>query len=97
MSSPFRMQTSAVEAVALETESPATEKLYGLDQPETEYFGRQCLMARRLVERGVRFVQIYSGGGQLHGELGSRPFILWRHGCRGQTDQPMRALSQGLI
>jgi hypothetical protein len=58
----YRMQGCAPEVVDLESESPATRKLYGLDQPVTEPFGRQCLMARRLVERGVRFVQLYHGG-----------------------------------
>ena len=58
----FRMQMSAPEVVDLADESPETHKLYGLDNKQTEYFGRQCLLARRLVERGVRFVQLYSGG-----------------------------------
>jgi hypothetical protein len=58
----FRMQSAAPEAVDLASESAATKKLYGLDEPHTEPFGRQCLMARRLVERGVRFVQMYHGG-----------------------------------
>jgi len=57
-----RMQGCAPEVVDLRTESTATQKLYGLDNPVTEPFGRQCLMARRLVERGVRFVQLYHGG-----------------------------------
>jgi len=48
--------------VELSRESDATRKLYGLDDPITEPFGRQCLMARRLVEHGVRFVQLYHGG-----------------------------------
>jgi hypothetical protein len=55
----FRMQMEAPEAFAVEGESDATRKLYGLDDKVTEIFGRQCLMARRLVERGVRFVQLY--------------------------------------
>ena len=58
----YRMQGCAPEAVDLNSESEATKKLYGLDQKVTEPYGRQCLMARRLVERGVRFVQIFSGG-----------------------------------
>ncbi len=58
----YRMQGCAPEAVDLSTESPATRKLYGLDEPLTEPFGRQCLLARRLVERGVRFVQLFHGG-----------------------------------
>jgi hypothetical protein len=57
----YRMQTSAVEAIDIAKESAATRKLYGVDEQPTEYFGRQALMARRLVERGVRYVQIFSG------------------------------------
>jgi hypothetical protein len=55
----FRMQAEAPEAFGLENESPATKKLYGLGDPVTDIFGRQCLLARRLVERGVRMVQVY--------------------------------------
>jgi hypothetical protein len=55
----FRMQREAPEAFDLAQESPATHRLYGTDQPVTEMFGRQCLMARRLLERGVRFIQLF--------------------------------------
>ena len=58
----YRMQGCAPRAVDVSSESDATKKLYGLDDKITEPFGRQCLMARRLVERGVRFVQIFAGG-----------------------------------
>ncbi|MDX2179191.1 MAG: DUF1501 domain-containing protein [Bryobacteraceae bacterium] len=58
----YRMQGAAPEAVNVNAESEPTKKLYGLDDPVTEPFGRQCLMARRLVERGTRFVQLYHGG-----------------------------------
>jgi len=58
----YRMQGCAPEAVDVNRESEATRKLYGLHEKTTEPFGRQCLMARRLVERGVRFVQLYHGG-----------------------------------
>ncbi|MGD1073694.1 MAG: DUF1501 domain-containing protein [Bryobacteraceae bacterium] len=58
----YRMQGCAPEAVDLSGESAAVKKLYGFDNPTTEPFGRQCLMARRLVERGVRFVQLFHGG-----------------------------------
>ncbi len=54
----FRMQSEAPELQDLSRESPATQKLYGLDDPITEDFGRQCMMARRLSEAGVRFVQV---------------------------------------
>jgi hypothetical protein len=59
----FRMQAQAPEAVDLSKESEATKQLYGLDADETAVFGKNCLLARRLVERGVRFVQLYSGTG----------------------------------
>jgi len=58
----YRMQACAPDAVDTANESEATRKLYGLDNAITEPFGRQCLMARRLVERGVRFVQLFQGG-----------------------------------
>lgn len=59
----FRMQAEAPEAVDLSGETAATQSLYGLDQPATAPYGRICLLARRLVERGVRFIQLYSGTG----------------------------------
>ena len=58
-----KMQLSAPEAINLSTESEATKQLYGLDNKPTESFGRKCLLARRLLERGVRFVQVWSGAG----------------------------------
>jgi hypothetical protein len=58
----FRMQGCAPAALDITRESELTRKLYGLDDPVTEPFGRQCLMARRLVEHGVRFVQLFHGG-----------------------------------
>jgi uncharacterized protein (DUF1501 family) len=57
-----RMQASIPEATNLDTESDATKKLYGLDEEANKGFSRNCLMARRLLERGVRFVQIFNGG-----------------------------------
>jgi hypothetical protein len=56
-----KLQVSAPEVLDLKGESPATRKLYGLDDPVTEDFGRNCLVARRMLERGVRFVQVWSG------------------------------------
>jgi hypothetical protein len=58
----YRMQGCAPETVDINRESAATRKLYGLEEPITAPFGRQCLIARRLIERGVRFVQLYHGG-----------------------------------
>src|SRR5207248_3964838 len=59
----FRMQAHAPEAVDLSQETEETKRLYGLDQKETAVMGRNCLLARRLAERGVRFVQVYHGAG----------------------------------
>jgi hypothetical protein len=59
----FRLQSAFPEIVNLDGETEQTRRLYGLDDPVTWPFGRQCLLARRLVERGVRFVQVYHGGG----------------------------------
>jgi hypothetical protein len=57
----FRMQSNAAEVVETAKETAATKKMYGLDQPSTSEFGLRCLLARRMVERGVRFVQLYCG------------------------------------
>ena len=59
----FRMQAQAPGAVDMTKETEATKKLYGIGEKETDTFGKQCLLARRLVERGVRFVQLYHGAG----------------------------------
>ena len=59
----FRMQAQAPIAVDLQSETAETQTLYGMNEKETEVFGRNCLLARRMVERGVRFVQLYSGTG----------------------------------
>ncbi|MBM3875043.1 MAG: DUF1501 domain-containing protein, partial [Verrucomicrobia bacterium] len=61
----YRMQASAAEVVDVGRESAATRERYGLDNPVTADFGRKCLITRRLLERGVRFVQLYSGGGHI--------------------------------
>jgi hypothetical protein len=83
----FRMQMEAPEALDLSRESQETRNLYGLDEKETEGFGRQCLLARRFSERGVRFVQCNSNGWDAHSDLvnnhGSR--------CKG-VDKPIAAL-----
>lgn len=86
----FRMQAEAPEAVDLTQETAATRQLYGLDQEHTAVFGRNCLLARRLVERGVRFVQLYHGSGS---KWDAHSGIEKNHteNCRGQ-DQPVAAL-----
>jgi hypothetical protein len=89
----FRMQAEAPEAVDLASESSLTKRLYGLDDPRTERFGRRCLMARRLVERGVRFVQVYSGGGHLDENWDAHGDVNKNHELHcGETDQPIAAL-----
>lgn len=65
----FRMQTEAPEVMDLSGETGATMRLYGIDQPKTENFGRQCLLARRLSESGVRFVQVSHSYWDQHDEL----------------------------
>jgi hypothetical protein len=88
-----RMQTAAKEALDLSGESPATKKLYGLDDPATQDYGSRCLIARRLVERGVRFVQLFTRyqfwdhHGQLMKDLPTA--------CR-KTDKPAAALVKDL-
>lgn len=92
----YRMQAEAPEAFDLGFESEATRKLYGIDRSHTEVFGKQCLLARRLVERGVRFVQLYhtTGGFQpwdQHGDLKSG-----HEKNAAATDMPIAGLLQDL-
>jgi hypothetical protein len=94
-----RMQASIPEATSLDSEPQAVQQMYGIDNEATKGFGRNCLMARRLLERGVRFVQIINGGA-----FGS-PRINWdghenlkeNHDTQAATlDQPLAALIQDL-
>ncbi|AMV39552.1 DUF1501 domain-containing protein [Planctomyces sp. SH-PL62] len=89
----YRMQSAAPEAVDLATESARTKAMYGLDDERTAEFGGRCLLARRLVERGVRFVQLYSGGGPVAMQWDAHDDIDANHEkmC-GLTDQPVAAL-----
>jgi len=105
----YRMQMAAPEALDLASESQAVHKLYGLDKPECATFARQCLLSRRLVERGVRFVQVFAGKGV--GGDGSVNDVPWdchtdvqvnHRSCGLYTDQPAAALlgdlqSRGLL
>jgi hypothetical protein len=87
----FRMQMQAPELVDLTRESDATRKLYGLDDPMSEPFGRQCLLARRMVERGVRFVKLLHGaGGDRWDDHGAIQERLPVH-CK-EVDQPITGL-----
>jgi uncharacterized protein DUF1501 len=90
----FRMQSAAPQLVDLTDESAETLDLYGLDQKETKEFGQRCLLARRMIERGVRFVQVYSGdtnGWDAHND------VLDNHSryCRA-TDKPVAGLLKDL-
>jgi len=90
----FRMQAEAPEAVDLSKESDETLELYGMKDKETEPYGRMCLLARRFVERGVRFIQLYSGAGSkwdAHSGLEKNHSTL----CR-QTDKPIAGLLKDL-
>jgi uncharacterized protein (DUF1501 family) len=90
----FRMQASAPEVVDLSSETAETLALYGIDQPATRDFGERCLLARRMIERGVRFVQVYSGdtnGWDAHNDVEKN------HGeyCQ-KTDKPIAGLMKDL-
>ena len=71
----YRMQMSVPEIIDFENEPEHIHRAYGLDRKETQAFGKQCLMARKLVEKGVRFVQIFSGGWDSHDYLEKRTFL----------------------
>ena len=89
----YKMQAHAPEAVDITQETEATQKLYGLDNPKTAAFGRQCLLARRLVERGVRFVQIYSGGAHNDDNWDAHSDMEANHNLHaGETDLPIAGL-----
>ncbi len=93
----YRMQSEAPEAVELENESEATKAMYGLDHAQTRTFGRKCLMARRLVERGVRFIQVYSGGGHDDDNWDAHGDLVKNHTYHaGRTDRPIAALLKDL-
>jgi hypothetical protein len=79
----FRMQREAPEAFDLSRESAATQRMYGVDTPATDMFGRQCLLARRLVERGVRFVQLFDAPAN----------NAWDHHSGLQENLPKRCLA----
>ncbi|MBX3422377.1 MAG: DUF1501 domain-containing protein [Pirellulaceae bacterium] len=93
----FRMQEHAPEAVDLSSEDAATLEMYGVGHKKTDDFGRRCLIARRLVQRGVRFIQLYSGGAHnddnwdAHGDLEEN-----HNKHAGATDQPIAALLKDL-
>ncbi len=93
----FKMQTTAPEAVDIENEPERVKQLYGIDQDRTQDFGKKCLLARRLVERGVRFVQIYSGGAHNDDNWDAHGDLERNHNYHaGNTDKPIAGLIQDL-
>jgi hypothetical protein len=89
----YKMQESAPEAVDFAQESAETHKLYGMDQDRTRDFGQKCLLARRLVERGVRFIQVYSGGSHNDDNWDAHSDIEINHNRHaGDTDKPIAGL-----
>ena len=93
----YRMQSAAPEALDLSSEPENVQKLYGLDNKKCAHFARQCLTARRMVERGVRFVQIYSGGMENQRSWDGHADIKGNHtGFAAESDQPIAALLQDL-
>ena len=93
----YRMQMAAPDALDLNKETAETKALYGLDNPKATHFARQCLTARRLVERGVRFVQIYSGGMDNDLSWDGHNNIAKNHGGFAlETDQPIAGLLEDL-
>ncbi|MDB6026900.1 MAG: hypothetical protein JWM68_3123 [Verrucomicrobiales bacterium] len=92
-----KMQLSAPEVLELSGETEATKKLYGLDDKTTEDFGRNCLLARRLLERGVRFVQVWSGTSGASGNWDNHADITKELGSVAKSvDQPIAALIKDL-
>jgi hypothetical protein len=93
----FRMQAHAPEAVDLTQESEATRKLYGLDDKRTSEFGTRLLLARRMVERGVRFVQLYHGGGPVSIQWDAHSHLVENHEkMAGMSDKPIAGLLKDL-
>jgi uncharacterized protein (DUF1501 family) len=89
----FRMQSAAPEAVDFSKETEETKRLYGLNHATTEKYGRKCLIARRLIERGVRFVQVYSGGGHFDDSWDAHSNVDTNHELHcAETDQPIAGL-----
>jgi hypothetical protein len=93
----YRMQSAAPEALDIASETQATRDMYGVDKKQCNHFARQCLTARRMVERGVRYVQIYSGGMENQRSWDGHNDIAGNHRqFAGETDQPVGALLQDL-
>ena len=93
----FKMQQYAPEAVDFTKETAQTKALYGIGEKQTDDFGRKCLLARRLVERGVRFIQIYSGGNHNDYNWDAHGDLVKNHSVHaGHTDKPIAGLLKDL-
>jgi hypothetical protein len=93
----FRMQTTGADVVDIEHEDAVTREMYGLNEKRTADFGRKCLITRRLLERGVRFVQLYSGGGHIEDTWDGHNNCIENHKLHaGETDKPIAALMTDL-
>jgi hypothetical protein len=93
----FKMQQHAPEAVDFSQETEETKQLYGIGDKRTDDFGRKCLLARRLVERGVRFIQIYSGGNHNDYNWDAHGDLVKNHSLHaGNTDKPIAGLLKDL-
>ena len=93
----YKMQSSAPEAVDVDHEPDYIKQMYGIDQDRTEDFGKKCLLARRLVERGVRFIQIYSGGAHNDQNWDAHGDLKKNHDFHaGNTDKPIAGLLKDL-
>jgi hypothetical protein len=89
----YRMQTSAADVVDVNKVDVKTREMYGLDNKLTADFGRKCLITHRLLEKGVRFIQLYSGGGHLEDTWDGHTNCIANHKLHaGETDQPIAAL-----
>lgn len=93
----YRMQANAPEAIDIDSEPEHIKAMYGMDQPRTEDFGRKCLLARRLVERGVRFIQVYSGGAHNDDNWDAHGDLVKNHTFHaGNTDKAIAGLLKDL-
>ncbi|MFT5190751.1 MAG: hypothetical protein ACI9DF_003553 [Verrucomicrobiales bacterium] len=93
----YKMQATAPEAIDIDQEPQYTKNLYGLEDKKTEDFGRKCLMARRLAERGVRFIQLYSGGAHNDANWDAHGDLEHNHNLHaGETDLPIAGLLKDL-
>jgi hypothetical protein len=93
----YKMQSEAPVAVDIESEPEHIKKLYGLDNPKTADFARKMILTRRLVEKGVRFIQVYSGGSHNDANWDAHGDLVFNHNLHaGRTDQPIAALIKDL-